>query len=105
MNSNPNPDENDKGGMTTTFFTPSDFTLNGVEAEIVWNDTPEATEGVYIIVDDKASRVTDILADPNHPQHDVWTEWDDDIFYYCESEQEWKDILSNGHHDGWRVVQ
>jgi hypothetical protein len=105
VNSNPNPDENDKGGMTTTFFTPSDFTLNGVEAEIVWNDTPEATEGVYIIVDDKASRVTDILADPNHPQHDVWTEWDDDIFYYCESEQEWKDILSNGHHDGWRVVQ
>lgn len=105
MSLNPNPDENDKGSMTTTFVTPSDFTLNGVEAEIVWNDTPEATEGVYIIVDDKASRVTDILADPEHPEHNAWSEWDNQIFYYCESEQEWKDILVTGHHDGWRVLQ
>jgi hypothetical protein len=49
--------------------------------------------------------VTDILADPDHPEHDEWSVWDEDIFYYCESEQEWKDLLVTGHHDGWRVLQ
>jgi hypothetical protein len=88
------------------FHTPEDgFTLNGVEVEIIWNDTPEATEGVRIIVDENAVRVTDILSDPDHSEHDAWSAWDDDIFYYCESEQEWKDILVTGHHDGWRVLQ
>jgi hypothetical protein len=87
------------------FHTPEDgFTLNGVEVEIIWDDTPEATEGVRIIVDENAVRVTDILSDPDHSEHDVWSAWDDDIFYYCESEQEWKDILVTGHHDGWRVI-
>ena len=105
MNPNPNPDEDDKSIMTTPFVTPSDFTLNGVEVEIVWDDAPEATEGVHIIVDEKASRVTDILADPDHPEHDAWSVWDEDIFYYCESEQEWKDILVTGHYDGWKVIQ
>jgi hypothetical protein len=66
---------------------------------------PKQPRGVHIIVDDNASRVTDILADPNHPEHDAWSVWDDDIFYYCESEQEWKDILANGHDDGWKVIQ
>ena len=87
------------------FVTPSDFTLNGVEVEIVWDDTPEATEGVHIIVDDKCSEVFGILSNPEHPEHDEWSAWDDDIFYYCESEQEWKDILANGHDDGWKVLQ
>ena len=87
------------------FVTPSDFTLNGVEVEIVWDDTPEATEGVRIIVDDKCSEVFGILSNPDHPEHEVWSAWDDDIFYYCESEQEWKDILANGHDDGWKVIQ
>jgi hypothetical protein len=90
----------------TKFHTPEEgFTLNGVEVEIVWDDAPEATEGVRIIVDDNASRVTDILANPDHPQHDTWSNWDEDIFYYCESEQEWNDLLVTGHHDGWRVLQ
>jgi hypothetical protein len=87
------------------FVTPSDFTLNGVEVEIFWDDTPEATEGVQIIVDDKCSEVFGILSNPDHPEHDEWSAWDDDIFYYCESEQEWKDILANGHDDGWKVIQ
>jgi hypothetical protein len=88
----------------TKFVTPSDFWLNGVEVEIFWDDAPEATESVQIIVDSNASRVTDILADPDHPEHDAWSEWDDQIFYYCESEQEWKDLLVTGHHDGWKVI-
>jgi len=87
------------------FTTPSDFMLNGVEVEIVWDDTPEATEGVRIIVDDNCSEVFGILSNPDHPEHDEWSAWDEDIFYYCESEQEWKDLLVTGHHDGWKVIQ
>ena len=88
------------------FVTPSDFTLNGVEVEIVWDDgLSNIVSSVHIIVDDKASRVTDILADPDHPEHDAWSEWDNQIFYYCESEQEWKDLLVTGHYDGWKVIQ
>ena len=34
----------------TKFVTPSDFWLNGVEVEIFWDDAPEATESVQIIV-------------------------------------------------------
>ena len=89
-----------------TFVTPSDFTLNGVEVEIVWDDgLSNIVSSVHIIVDDNASRVTDILADPDHPEYDAWSVWDEDIFYYCESEQEWKDILVTGHYDGWKVIQ
>jgi hypothetical protein len=87
------------------FVTPSDFTLNGVEVEIAWEDAPEILEGVRIIVDDNCSEVFGILSNPDHPEHDEWSAWDDDIFYYCESEQEWKDILANGHDDGWKVIQ
>ena len=88
------------------FVTPSDFTLNGVEVEIVWDDgLSSIVSSVHIIVDDNASRVTDILADPDHPEYDAWSVWDEDIFYYCESEQEWKDILVTGHYDGWKVIQ
>ena len=88
------------------FVTPSDFMLNGIEVEIAWDDgLSNIVSSVHIIVDDNASRVTDILADPDHPEHDVWSVWDEDIFYYCESEQEWKDLLVTGHHDGWRVLQ
>lgn len=87
------------------FVTPSDFTLNGVEAEIVWDDTPEATEGVRIIVDENCSEVFGILSNPNDPEHGKWSAWDNDIFYYCESEAEWNDILANGHDDGWKVIQ
>jgi len=49
--------------------------------------------------------VTDILADPDHPEYDAWSVWDEDIFYYCESEQEWNDLLAHGHYDGWKVLQ
>jgi hypothetical protein len=88
------------------FVTPSDFWLNGVEAEIVWDDgLSNIVSSVHIIVDDNASRVTDILADPDHPEHDAWSAWDEDIFYYCESEREWKDLLAYGHYDGWKVIQ
>ena len=87
------------------FVTPSDFTLNGVEVEIAWEDAPEILEGVRIIVDDNCSEVFGILSNPDHPEHDESSAWDDDIFYYCESEQEWKDILANGHDDGWKVIQ
>jgi len=45
------------------------------------------------------------LADPDHPEHDVWSEWDEQIFYYCESEKEWDDLLTYGHYDGWKVIQ
>ena len=88
------------------FVTPSDFMLNGIEVEIAWDDgLSNIVSSVHIIVDDNASRVTDILADPDHPEYDAWSVWDEDIFYYCESEQEWKDILANGHDDGWKVIQ
>ena len=88
------------------FVTPSDFMLNGIEVEIAWDDgLSNIVSSVHIIVDDNASRVTDILADPDHPEYDAWSVWDEDIFYYCESEQEWKDILVTGHYDGWKVLQ
>ena len=88
------------------FVTPSDFMLNGIEVEIAWDDgLSNIVSSVHIIVDDNASRVTDILADPDHPEHDAWSEWDNQIFYYCESEQEWKDLLVTGHYDGWKVIQ
>ena len=88
------------------FVTPSDFMLNGIEVEIAWDDgLSNIVSSVHIIVDDNASRVTDILADPDHPEYDAWSVWDEDIFYYCESEQEWKDLLVTGHYDGWKVLQ
>ena len=88
------------------FVTPSDFWLNGVEAKIAWDDgLSNIVSSVHIIVDDNASRVTDILADPDHPEYDAWSVWDEDIFYYCESEQEWNDLLAHGHYDGWKVLQ
>jgi len=88
------------------FGTPeAELTLNGVEAEIIWDDTPEATEGVHIIVDENCSEVFGILSNPRDPDFDKWFAWDEKIFYYCESMTEWNDILANGHHDGWRVLQ
>lgn len=88
------------------FVTPSDFMLNGIEVEIAWDDgLSNIVSSVQIIVDENASRVNDILADPEHPEHDAWAEWDNQIFYYCESEQEWKDLLAYGHYDGWKVIQ
>ena len=88
------------------FVTPSDFMLNGIEVEIAWDDDlSNIVSSVHIIVDDNASRVTDILADPDHPEYDAWSVWDEDIFYYCESEQEWNDLLAYGHYDGWKVLQ
>ena len=91
---------------TLKFVTPSDFTLNGVEVEIVWDDDlSSSVSSVQIIVDENASRVNDILADPDHPEYDAWYAWDEQIFYYCESEKEWDDLLTYGHYDGWRVLQ
>lgn len=91
---------------TLKFVTPSDFTLNGVEVEIVWDDDlSSSVSSVQIIVDENASRVNDILADPDHPEYDAWSAWDEQIFYYCESEKEWDDLLTYGHYDGWRVLQ
>jgi len=80
------------------FVTPSDFMLNGIEVEIAWDDgLSNIVSSVHIIVDDNA--------DPDHPEYDAWSVWDEDIFYYCESEQEWNDLLAYGHYDGWKVLQ
>jgi hypothetical protein len=92
------------------FGTPeAELTLNGVAVEIVWDDgLSSIVSSVHIIVDEKCSEVFGILSNPDHPdhpEHDEWFAWDENIFYYCESIAEWNDILANGHHDGWRVIQ
>ena len=87
------------------FSTPEGGKVKGYYADVYFtSDGVDGAHTVWIIADPMADYISDILADPTHPDHEKWTDWDTDFFFYCESEEEFGDIVKNGSGDGWFII-
>jgi len=88
------------------FVTPDGDLIDGFLAEVYFaEDGASGAHGVWIVADPRADEITDIIADPDHPDFEAWSEWDTDFFFYCSSKDEFEEIVKNGSGDGWFVVQ
>ena len=88
------------------FVTPDGDLIDGFLAEVYFaEDGTSGAHGVWIVADPRADEITDIIADPDHPDFEAWSEWDTDFFFYCSSKDEFEEIVKNGSGDGWFVVQ
>ena len=87
------------------FTTPEGGEVKGYFADIYFaDDGVSGTHTVWIIADPMSDYITDILADESHPDCEKWRDWDTEFFFYCDSDEEFRNIVANGSGDGWFIV-
>lgn len=89
----------------TKFSAPDGTLINGYEADIYFEwDGKDGAHKVWIIADPRSGEITDILEDEADPNHERWMAWDTEFFFYCDSDEEFQHILTNGSNDGWFIL-
>lgn len=90
---------------TMNFITPDGDLVAGYSLPIYFASEGEAgAHNVWIVVDERADEIGNILADPNHPDHDEWENWDTDFFFYF-TPAEFAEFSTTGGNEDWRILQ
>lgn len=90
---------------TMNFITPDGDLVGGYELPIYFGtDGVKGAHKVWIVVDERADEIGDILADEAHPDHDAWEEWDVDMFYYFTPE-EFAEFSAKGGDGEWFILK
>lgn len=64
---------------------------------------PASEHMTYIVVDRLSEQIAKIVEDYDHAAHEMWTRWDEQVFYYCDDESELRRIIDEGTGDGWYI--
>ena len=86
------------------FPTPDGGRVRGFIVKVIFGNDPDTIHGVMIIADPRSSEISDIVEDGGHPRHEAWIEWDAEVFFYCDSVDEFDRICAEGSGDGWNII-